>query len=60
MTEAGDATRLSMGRKGDLHVGLVTGGGLGAERLLQAATDHLRADVGVAKIRDADLSPGFL
>ncbi len=49
-----------MGRKRDLHVGFVAGGGLGAERLLEASTDHLCADVGVAKVRDADLSPGFL
>ena len=53
-----------MGRKPerlpDIHVGLVAGGGLGAEGLLEAATDHLCPDVGVAEVRDADLSPGFL
>ncbi len=41
---------MGMGRKEDLHVGLVAGGGLGSEGFLEAATDHLCADVGVAKV----------
>jgi hypothetical protein len=44
----------------DLHVGLVAGSGLGAEGLLETAANNLGADVGVAKVRDADLPPGFL